>query len=520
MLTRWGIPQGKWILLLAFLVFSPVLSAEFVWDDLKRETAGPAGDLSLTEAFRLEGRKIAWMYRPVTAVVMGAADLLGSTTAPARSSPVDPRRAWAPHLFSLALHLAATGLVMRLAARCLRGRPGEEAGVFAAGLSFALHPAHVENVAWVSAIADALATVFALGAFLAFFEWKDSARRKPLAFSALLFTLAALSKEIVLPLLLVVPAWDFFFPGGAAHAARRRDAAWVFAVLLLAVGYFLYVMKVSGMPPGEFLPPDLWLAGKQSLAALGFYVRKIFFPWPLTPLVPVLPGLAATLGWLAAALALAGGALYAAARGNRLPLFCLALFFLPLAFSVYIALRNLQSLHLAERFLYLPGVGFSLALGMVCAWLWSRGARRAVAASLVVLGAVYGTTAWLGAWTWHTQRDLMTAFTTQEQSKDQMTGWINLGIVELEAKEYRKAENLLRRALDPDRKGSESQRATSHALLGYALYRRVAAGAVESQAEAAFLRQEAKEELEAAVGMGFEDPRFMSILAELGSRPR
>lgn len=89
----------------------------------------------------------------------------------------------------------------------------------AAALLFALHPLHVEGVAWLSgACVELLLWVFFCGGFLAYMHWRETERPAWLVLCAVLILLALLSKETgaALPVLIVAHALIF---------RRRRDGA-------------------------------------------------------------------------------------------------------------------------------------------------------------------------------------------------------------------------------------------------------------------------------------------------------
>ncbi|HSD72541.1 MAG TPA: hypothetical protein VLE54_07110, partial [Thermoanaerobaculia bacterium] len=71
------------------------------------------------------------------------------------------------HATSLLLHALATLLLYRLL-RGMTGKTGESA--FVAAL-FAVHPAHVESVAWVAERKDVLSAVFWFATMLAYAAW-------------------------------------------------------------------------------------------------------------------------------------------------------------------------------------------------------------------------------------------------------------------------------------------------------------------------------------------------------------
>jgi protein O-mannosyl-transferase len=126
------------------------------------------------------------------------------------------------HLTSLACHVLATWLVFRI----VRQVAGDRAVAFVAALIFGLHPAHIENVAWISGVTDPLMACFVLGSFSAFLGFRRSGGIGRAALSLVLFALGLLSKEtaIVLPALilayLVIVGWDGEL---GSEAENRRD---------------------------------------------------------------------------------------------------------------------------------------------------------------------------------------------------------------------------------------------------------------------------------------------------------
>ena len=110
--------------------------------------------------------------------------------------------AGAHHAVNVLLHLLNTLLLYGLLATTTRK---QGASLVVAGL-FALHPLHVESVAWVAERKDVLSTAFALGALLA---WVRHTRTpSPVAYAGALglFALSLLTKSmwVTLPFLMLV----------------------------------------------------------------------------------------------------------------------------------------------------------------------------------------------------------------------------------------------------------------------------------------------------------------------------
>jgi Tfp pilus assembly protein PilF len=94
------------------------------------------------------------------------------------------------HFTNVLAHAAAAVLVLRMALRV----SGNHSLAWIAGILFAVHPVHVETVAWISDVVDALLTVFFVGGVLCFLRWRGGSR-KWLVASIACYCGAMLSKE-------------------------------------------------------------------------------------------------------------------------------------------------------------------------------------------------------------------------------------------------------------------------------------------------------------------------------------
>jgi protein O-mannosyl-transferase len=125
------------------------------------------------------------------------------------------------HLLSIGAHAAVSVMVFRLS---LRLGAGVWASVLAA-LLFAVHPVHVESVAWISGITDPLAALFFIPALTGFVRYRQEGARKWLALSLASYALSLLCKEtaIVLPLVLFV--WDVARDASQSLSQRLKRTA-------------------------------------------------------------------------------------------------------------------------------------------------------------------------------------------------------------------------------------------------------------------------------------------------------
>ncbi len=172
------------------LLFWPVLSFQFVYDDSAFVVSNPRL-ASLSQALRALQESV-WAfdpngdrhyYRPLLVLWMASGRYLFGTN-PAGL-----------HAASLALHLVATWLVWRLGGTLGVSRLGS---LVAAGL-FALHPAQIQAVAWVSAVNDPLLAVMILGATVLWIDGRRLGDRRRFAAAVGSFAAATLVVERAIP---------------------------------------------------------------------------------------------------------------------------------------------------------------------------------------------------------------------------------------------------------------------------------------------------------------------------------
>ncbi|MEI8374478.1 MAG: tetratricopeptide repeat protein [Planctomycetota bacterium] len=107
------------------------------------------------------------------------------------------------HLLNLALHSGAALLVALILRRLA------VPGAFLAAVVFALHPVHVESVAWITELKNTLSAVFYLSAMLCYLRFDENRVGRWYAAALGLFLLALLSKTVAatLPAALLVIFW-------------------------------------------------------------------------------------------------------------------------------------------------------------------------------------------------------------------------------------------------------------------------------------------------------------------------
>jgi hypothetical protein len=283
------------------------------------------------------------------------------------------------HRTNLLLHLANAALLFGAVAAMGGGRLRS---AVVTGL-FALHPIHVEAVAWVSARKDVLSTLFFLLMLLAYVRYvrRPSLPRYLSALGLFALGLAAKPMLVTTPLLLLLldrwplgrlpPGW-----GGAAAGRGPTTRALLaekvpFLCLSAVSAVVTYAVQSGAAAVGETAKYPLLFRLFNAATSCVAYLRKLVWPVDLAVAYPM----PLSIGWgagLAACmvvLAATGGVL---AVRNRMPFLLTGWLWFVIALLPVSQLVPIGSHAMADRFAYLPFIGLYAAL----AWLVPPPQRR------------------------------------------------------------------------------------------------------------------------------------------------
>jgi tetratricopeptide (TPR) repeat protein len=267
--------------LVTFVLYSGSLSFEFVWDDWPQIVNNPIIRTwsNLPRAFGSDlwyhvARHQVY-YRPLFVVW----SMLNFT--------VFGLRSWGWHLGAVLLHVGAVASVFWLARKL-----GLEYWTAAlAALIFALHPIHVEPVAWISAASDTMVAMFVALAFVAFLSGRDPAAQKKTAWriaSWALLMCALLTKEMAVAFTALVAIYAWLNPPDkkASLGQRLREAAIEAApYALVTLGYVLLRKHALLHSTGQFDTGHGALDVVRTLPlVLAFYLKQLLVPVGLTGL--------------------------------------------------------------------------------------------------------------------------------------------------------------------------------------------------------------------------------------------
>jgi len=261
---------------------------------------------------------------------------------------------------------------------------------------FAVHPLHVESVAWIAERKDVLSTLFwllTLAAWLSYLESKTAARY---LLVVLLYGLGLMAKPMLVTLpftLLLLDFWPLrrfaLALGSRALAGLLREKAPLFAMAAASCVVTLVAQRSGGSL--ETLE-GLRFAERLANAVLAYasYLSKTFWPASLAVFYP--HPHAGLLAWsvVGSALLLAGVTALALRLARRAPFVAFGWFWYVGTLLPVIGLVQVGSQSMADRYTYVPLIGLFVAISWGLAELGrGRSVRYAVAslagASLVAL---------------------------------------------------------------------------------------------------------------------------------------
>jgi len=309
------------------------------------------------------------------------------------------------HLTGLALHAVTSLLLWRLVARAT-GRFW--VALFTAA-AFALHPLHVESVAWAAERKDVLCAFFFIAGADLYLSYVARPSLGRYFLVAVAFCLALLSKPMAVsfPLvLLILDVWPLGRLAGASSDERSRTARLLvreklplaaLAALSCAITYWVQSSGTAMQATGGI---DLASRIGNALVSGAVYLRQLAVPTGLAVFYPYrAPPAAAVLG----ALLLLGGLTAAAvALRSRLPFLLAGLLWFGVMLVPVIGIVQVGLQAHADRYAYLPSIGVFVAVGcLVERWCRDRSALRwpvaALAAAVVVVWTA-GTFAQVRVW--------------------------------------------------------------------------------------------------------------------------
>jgi len=259
------------------------------------------------------------------------------------------------HLVNLLLHLGVVVLIFLFALQI--GISVVAAGL--AALLFAIHPMHVESVAWVSERKDVLYALFYLLSMKCYWRYLEVHSRRSFIFSVFWGMLSVLAKPMALSLPLIFFVLDWY-----------KGRKWNARVIFEKIPHFLYVIPITWLTYVQWIRNPIENIFKAALTwvwSFVFYVKQFIYPLDVNPFyqLPQPVSLTHRSYQISLLLFAAFALLLILGKRNRLFIFAWVFYFV----SIFFLLRFDDVSYfgnfsfVADRFMYLPSLGFCLFFG-------------------------------------------------------------------------------------------------------------------------------------------------------------
>lgn len=259
------------------------------------------------------------------------------------------------HLNNLILHLGVTLLVYGLARQF-------KLNILASGcaaLLFGIHPMHVESVVWLTERKDVLYGFFYMASLLSYVKYVQSKHLRWFMLSVPLGLLSMLAKPMAMTLPAVFLLVDWYF--------GRKD------LLRISIEKGIHTLYILPLLMASLVSYHLPVSVLSIIWTAVFYPFKFFVPIYLSPMYH-LPKPVSLGNWpfLISVIVFIGAGVYCwMNRQKRLFIFSVLFYGL----TIFPMLNFGDALFInfiADRYMYIPSIGFCLFLGFGCDWMMRK----------------------------------------------------------------------------------------------------------------------------------------------------
>jgi len=344
------------------------------------------------------------------------------------------------HVANLAWHVLNTLLLFGLL-RAMTGSLWRSA--FVAAL-FAVHPAHVESVAWISERKDVLSAAFWFGTTWAYVAWVRRPSSGRYAAMLVLFALGLMSKPMLVTLpatLLLLDVWPLN-RSSVPWSRRLLEKAPLFA-MTIASSIVTSMVQQAAMASLELVPFPVRVAN--AVLSYGRYLVSLIWPADLAFLYPL--NQPETGPVVAAAVAIVAVTALAWLMRRSFPFVLIGWLWFVGTLVPVIGLVQVGSQALADRYTYIPFVGLFIAI----VWLtWELASRARISQAITlatgaIVVALLATVAHAQAATWATNESLWRHVV--QSTTNNPRAHIELGVVYGKQARHAEAESEFRQAL-------------------------------------------------------------------------
>ena len=363
--------------MITLVAFEQVRRNDFVsFDDLQYVTDNPNVNQGLS------GESIAWAFtsgyasnwHPLTWLShMADCELYGLRPA-------------GHHITNLLLHILNT-LLLFWVFRKMTGSVWPSAFVAAV---FAIHPLHVESVAWVAERKDVLSTLFWLGTMIAYVRYTERSSMGNSVLVALLFGLGLMAKPMLVTLPFVLLLLDYWPLRRFDTFSIRRLVGEKIPLFVLAAGSSVITFLVQQKGGAVIELENISVASRLGNALVSYvgYIGKMIYPSGLAVLYPYPAEGVGSWRPLVAVALLAGLTLFFIRLAAKQRYVLVGWLWYLITLVPVIGIVQVGGQAMADRYTYIPSIGIFVVVAWGLGDLLSRWKYKRAVLSIFALIAI------------------------------------------------------------------------------------------------------------------------------------
>ncbi len=308
-------------------------------------------------------------------------------------------------------------------------------------LLFAVHPLHVESVAWVTERKDVLYGALYMASIVFYMGYLKQNKKMNYFLCLGLGVLSLLAKPMAISLPLILLACDFYEEGKVT--VRRLIEKIPLFIFILPLAWMTYSLNARVPELHALKSPLIWIW------SCVFYLKKFLFPLHLFPLyqAPQPVGLGQSEYYGAALLFIAFCFCLWMLRKQRVLMFSALFYILSIFFLMRFDTRADINI-VADRYMFLPMLGFCLAIGFYVEKICFKNSffqKAFVSAFIIIIGLLsMKTFAQCSVWK---EESYFWDYVIEDDSQHAVA-FQNRGLIHFKKGEFRQALESFNKAID------------------------------------------------------------------------
>lgn len=361
---------------LAFVIYANTLGHDYTVDDgtvIENNKITKKGISAIPEIFSTSYRAGFWdrnegLYRPLS-VAMFAIEW-----------DLAPKNPWPGHLMNVILFALTVYLLFMLLASIFK-----EYSLFVpifASILFAIHPIHTEVVANIKSRDEILCLLFVILTLKWLYDYLQNKNISLLIVSLIAFFMAYLSKESAITIVGVIPFFIWFFSKASLSQNIKTSSLYFGVTGLYLLLRFQILGEMRGSAEIQLINNSILGASSgmeqfgTAMAIMGKYLYLLIIPHPLVfdysynqiPVVSI-----ASAGALVSLLIYGALAFYAVKGIVKKDAIAFGILFFAITVSLVSNVLFLIESTMAERFIYMPSLGFCIAIAVLISRTFKMG---------------------------------------------------------------------------------------------------------------------------------------------------